>query len=61
MPAQEAFIGTPASNSDREPPQTEAIELEPLDSQISLTTRRVYGNSSTGGSKAARARRASAP
>ena len=35
MPATWAFIGTPASISDRQPPQTEAIDEEPLDSVIS--------------------------
>ena len=39
MPATWAFIGTPASISDRQPPQTEAIDEEPLDSVISDTTR----------------------
>ena len=32
-------IGTPASISARQPPQTEAIEEEPLDSMISLVMR----------------------
>ena len=40
-PATGAFRGTPASIIDREPPQTDAIELEPLDSVISETTRTV--------------------
>jgi hypothetical protein len=39
MPATCAFSGTPASISDRQPPHTDAIELEPLDSVISDTTR----------------------
>ncbi len=39
MPAQDAFIGTPASISAREAPQTVAIEDDPLDSRMSLTTR----------------------
>jgi hypothetical protein len=34
-----AFIGTPASISARQPPHTDAIELEPFDSVISDTTR----------------------
>jgi len=42
-------------------PQTVAIELEPLDSRMSLTTRRVYGNLSSPGIIAERARSASAP
>ena len=39
MPATGAVIGTPASISDSVAPQTEAIELEPFDSRMSLTTR----------------------
>ena len=39
MPATGRLIGTPASISDSQPPQTEAIEVEPLDSRISETTR----------------------
>jgi hypothetical protein len=39
MPATCAFSGTPASISARQPPHTLAIELEPLDSVISETTR----------------------
>jgi hypothetical protein len=38
-PATGAFSGTPASIIDSEPPQTDAIEDEPLDSVISDTTR----------------------
>ena len=38
-PATGALIGTPASISARLVPQTLAIELEPLDSRISETTR----------------------
>ena len=41
MPATGRRRGTPASISDSEPPQTEAIEEEPFDSVISLTTRSV--------------------
>jgi len=41
MPAQVALIGTPASISARQPPQTLAIELEPFDSVMSLTRRTV--------------------
>ena len=41
MPATCAFIGTPASISDRQPPHTDAIDEEPLDSVISETTRMV--------------------
>ena len=38
-PAQAAFIGTPASISDSEPPQTVAIDEEPFDSRTSETMR----------------------
>ena len=41
MPATWPFIGTPASISERQPPQTEAIDEEPFDSVISETTRSV--------------------
>ena len=41
MPATGRFIGTPASISASEVPQTVAIEDEPLDSVISETTRMV--------------------
>eukprot|EP01139_Manchomonas_bermudensis_P010704 Amastigsp_a340954_31.p3 type:complete len:102 gc:universal Amastigsp_a340954_31:508-203(-) len=61
MPATWAFIGTPASISDRQPPQTEAIDEEPLDSVISDTTRMVYGNSSLEGRTAISARLARRP
>ena len=53
--------GTPASMSASEAPQTVAWELEPLDSRMSLTTRRVYGNFSSSGMSAVSARSASAP
>ncbi len=39
MPATGRVSGTPASISDRLEPQIEAIELEPLDSRMSDTTR----------------------
>ena len=39
MPATGRLIGTPASISDSEPPQTEAIDDEPFDSVISDTMR----------------------
>ena len=39
IPAHGAFIGTPASINASEPPHTVAIEDEPLDSRMSLTTR----------------------
>ena len=38
-PATCDLIGTPASISARQPPHTEAIDEEPLDSVISETTR----------------------
>ena len=61
MPATGALIGTPASISDSEEPQTEAIDDEPLDSRMSDTTRIVYGNSSCDGIIGTSARSASAP
>ena len=39
MPATGAMIGTPASMRERQPPQIEAIEVEPLEAMISETTR----------------------
>ena len=39
MPATGRIMGTPASMRAREAPQTVAIEVEPLDSMISLVTR----------------------
>jgi hypothetical protein len=41
MPAQVLTMGTPASMRARQPPQTEAIDDEPLDSVMSLTRRMV--------------------
>ena len=38
-PLTGAFSGTPASISDRVLPQTEPIEVEPLELSTSLTTR----------------------
>ena len=61
IPAQVALIGTPASINARHPPQTEAIDDEPLDSVMSLTSRTVYGNSSSSGSTASNDRSANAP
>ena len=40
-PATCAFNGTPADNKLKQPPQTDAMEDEPLDSVISETTRMV--------------------
>ena len=39
MPATGAMIGTPASIRERQPPQIEAIEVEPLEAMSSATTR----------------------
>ena len=39
IPATGACMGTPASIMEMVPPQTEAIEDEPLDSIMSETTR----------------------
>ncbi len=41
MPATGALIGTPASMSASELPQTDAIDDDPFDSRISETTRMV--------------------
>src|SRR5437870_1146400 len=46
MPPIISLIGTPASMSARVDPHVDAIEDEPFDSSVSLTTRIVYGNSS---------------
>jgi hypothetical protein len=54
-------MGTPASIKARVDPQTDAIEVEPLEERTSLTTRMVYGNSSSGGMTGRSARSASAP
>ena len=60
-PATGALIGTPASMSEREPPHTAAIDDEPLDSTVSVTTRTVKGKSSSLGSTGRRDFSASAP
>ena len=39
MPATGALMGTPASIIDRVEPQTEPIEVEPLDDSTSETVR----------------------
>jgi len=41
MPATGAVIGTPASISDRDDEQTDAIEVEPFDASTSETRRSV--------------------
>src|SRR3970040_369068 len=61
MPATGGLIGTPASISASELPQTEAIEEEPFDSVISETTRIVYGNDSIDGITATTPRLARRP
>ena len=51
-PATAAFKGTPASIMLSDPPQTEAIELEPFDSVISLTTGRPVSSRASASSRA---------
>ena len=41
MPATGALSGTPAAISDRVEPQTDAIDVEPLEASTSETRRRV--------------------
>ena len=41
MPATGALIGTPAAISDSVEPQTDAMEVEPLEASTSETTRSV--------------------
>ena len=41
MPATGALIGTPAAISDSVEPQTDAIDVEPLEARTSETTRSV--------------------
>src|SRR5258706_15928489 len=48
-PAIGDLMGTPASMSASVPPQTVAIEDEPLDSRMSETTRTGYGDASAVG------------
>ena len=60
-PATGAFSGTPASISDRLVPHTLAMELEPLDSRISDTTRMTYGKVAMSGITALTPRRARLP
>ncbi len=61
MPATGAMIGTPASMRARQPPQIEAIEVEPLEAMISETTRIEYGKTSSGGRIGTSERSARAP
>jgi len=51
IPATGSLIGTPASINASDAPQTVAIEEEPLDSVISDTILKVYGNASFEGSE----------
>ena len=60
-PATGALTGTPAACSAIEEAQTEPIELDPLDSSVSETTRITYGKSSSPGIDGASARSARAP
>ena len=61
IPATGEEIGTPASISASELPQTEAIDEEPFDSVISETTRMVYGKASMVGITASTPRLARRP
>ena len=60
-PATGALIGTPASISAMDAPQTDAIDDEPFDSRMSLTMRIVYGKCVSAGITGSTARSASAP
>jgi hypothetical protein len=61
MPATGAFMGTPASMSDRVLAHTLAIDVLPLLDRTSETRRMVYGNSSSPGMTGSIARSARAP
>ena len=61
IPATGAFIGTPAAINDIHPAQIDACDDEPFDSNISDTTRIVYGNSSSDGITCAKAFSPKAP
>src|SRR3954470_8404816 len=60
-PATALFNGTPASIIASDPPHTDAIDDDPLDSRMSDTMRIVYGHTSSPGSMFKRDRSASAP
>src|SRR5258706_5600206 len=60
-PETGALIGTPASINASVDPQTEPIEVEPLDDKASDTTRMVYGKDSAAGMTGSSARSANAP
>ena len=55
------LIGTPAAISAIQDAQVDAMEVEPLDSNVSDTVRIAYGNSSSEGSTGTSALSASAP
>ena len=61
IPATGRVSLTPASSKASVEPQTEAIDDEPLLSSVSLTSRSVYGKSSSDGIIGSNARSASAP
>ena len=61
VPLTGAFNGTPASNNERVLPQTDPIEVDPLELNTSLTTRNTYGNVSLPGKTGIIALSASAP
>ena len=61
MPATDFAIGTPAFSRLSVPPQTVAMDEDPLDSRISETSRMVYGNDSLLGSTLSSARSARWP
>lgn len=61
MPATGALIGTPASMSASDAPQTVAIDDDPSEPVTSDVTRTVYGKASPGGTTVRRARSARAP
>ena len=56
-----ALIGTPASINAKVEPQTEPMEVEPLEDKASDTTRIAYGKDSSAGMTGSSARSASAP
>src|SRR3989338_2989553 len=49
MPATAASMGTPASMSESDDPQVDAMEEEPLEDMMSDTTRIAYGKSTING------------
>ena len=61
IPATGLGMATPASCRAMIPPQTVAIDEDPLDSRMSETIRIVYGNSSSEGSTGKMARSANTP